>query len=246
MRDGHHAIRMMNALLPYAPHLLALSAASPFWEGADTGLADTRVTVFESLPTAGVPPTFERWSDFEETYAALMCTGSIRSIKDLWWDIRPHPDLGTLEIRICDTPQTMSEIAAVVALGQCLAVWLDETQRTGKVAPRPGALWLRQNKWRVARHGLDAEIVVDNGASVAPVRGEIERLLVALEPTACRLGVADELSRAGLILVTGAGYARQRAAFQATGSLTAVADLLVSELETDRPIVMQDAAGATS
>jgi carboxylate-amine ligase len=246
MRDGDHAIRMMNALLPYSPHLLALSASSPFWEGADTGLADTRVTVFESLPTAGVPPTFERWSDFVETYEALMRTGSIRSIKDLWWDVRPHPDLGTLELRICDTPQTMSEIVAVVALGYCLAAWLDESHRQEAVAPRPAALWLRQNKWRVARHGLEADLVVDNGASVAPLRREVERLLAALEPTARRLGAADELSRAAFILATGPGYARQRAAFRTTGSLTAVADLLVAELETDLPGVAQDAAGATA
>jgi carboxylate-amine ligase len=245
MRDGDHAIRMMNALLPYAPLLLALSAASPFWEGSDTGLADTRVTVFESLPTAGVPPTFDRWSDFEATYDALMRTASIRSIKDLWWDIRPHPDLGTLEVRICDTPQTLEEIAAVVAFGQCLAAWLEEEGRAGGEPPaRPGALWLRQNKWRVARHGLDAEIVIDNGARVAPARAEIERLLIALEPVARHLGVADELARAGLILTTGAGYARQRAAFRRTGSLIAVADLLISELETGLPILTYDAASA--
>lgn len=246
MRDGDHAIRMMNALLPYTPHLLALSAASPFWEGADTGLADTRVTVFESLPTAGVPPTFERWSEFEATYDALMRTGSIRSIKDLWWDIRPHPDLGTLELRICDTPQTLGEIAALVAFGQCLAAWIDEGLRAGAVPARPGALWMRQNKWRVARHGLDAEIVVDSGVSALPVRDEIERLLVALEPVACRLGVTEELARVSLILSTGPGYSRQRAVFRRTGSLAAVTDLLISELETDLPMLNFDAAGATA
>ena len=236
MRDGDHAMRMMNAILPYAPCLLALAAASPFWEGADTGLADTRITVFESMPTAGVPPTFERWADFEDTYEALVRTSSIRSTKDLWWDIRPHLELGTLELRICDTPQTMSEIVALVALTHCLAVWLDEKDRAGDPPPRPSSLWLRQNKWRIARHGLDAKIVVDEGRSVSPVREEIAKLVARFAPIATRLGADRELAGIARILANGAGYARQRAVFARSGSPHAVADLLVQELERDLPL----------
>jgi carboxylate-amine ligase len=235
MRDGDHAMRMMSALLPYAPHLLALTAASPFWEGTDTGLADARVTVFESIPTAGVPPTFDQWCDFERAYDALLHTGSIRSIKDLWWDIRPQPHIGTLELRICDTPHTLSEITAVVAFVQCLALWLDQRRPSGDLAPKPSSLWIRHNKWRVARHGLDAEIVLDEGRSVAPVRAEIARLLATLAPIATRLDVDRELAGVARILASGAGYARQRGAFAGSGSLRAVADLLVRELESDRP-----------
>jgi carboxylate-amine ligase len=235
MRDGDHAMRMMRALLPYTPLLLALTAASPFWEGSDTGLADTRVTVFESMPTAGVPPTFERWADFERAYDGLMRTGSIRSIKDLWWDVRPQPHLGTLELRICDTPHTLSETAAVVAFVQCLAVWLDQRPPIGDPPSTPSSLWLRHNKWRVARHGLDAEIIVDEGRSVSPVRTEIARLLTRLAPIAAGLGADRELAGVARILATGAGYARQRGAFVSSGSLRAVADLLVEELESDLP-----------
>jgi carboxylate-amine ligase len=235
MRDGDHAIAMMNEMLRYAPHLLALSAASPYWEGSDTGLADARVTVFESLPTAGVPPTFERWAGFADTYDALVRTRSIRSIKDLWWDLRPQPDLGTLELRICDTPHTVTEIVGLVALAQCLAAWLDERRRSGDLPARPPVLWLRENKRRVARHGLDAEVVVDDGRSVAPLRSEIEKLLVALEPTARRLGASEALAEIEQVLVLGAGYARQRAAWRRRRSLRDVADLLVNELEHDLP-----------
>jgi carboxylate-amine ligase len=237
MRDGDHAVHMMNALLPYTPHLLALSAASPFWEGADTGLADARITVFESMPTAGVPPTFSGWADFEQVYDALVSTESIRSIKDLWWDIRPQPQLGTLELRICDTPHTLSEIMAVVAFAHCLAIWLDDGGRAdARTPPRPVALWVRQNKWRVARHGLDAKIVTGDGTSVAPVRGEIAKLLAKLAPIAARLGVDRELAGVAQILASGAGYARQRGAFTASGSLHGVADLLVQEFESDLPL----------
>jgi carboxylate-amine ligase len=244
MRDGDHAIRMMNALLPYTPHVLALAAASPFWEGSDTGLADARVTVFESMPTAGVPPTFERWADFERTYDALVGTGSIRSIKDLWWDVRPQPHLGTLELRICDTPQTMSEILTLVALVHCLVLWLDEAEHDGHGVRRPAALWVRQNKWRVARHGLDAGIVTDDGRTVTPVRREIARLLAALSPIAARIGVDRELAGVAWILANGAGYARQRAMFASSGSLRAVADLLVQELAYDQRRVGSMALGA--
>jgi carboxylate-amine ligase len=245
MRDGDHAIRMMNALLPYTPHLIALSAASPFWEGTDTGLADARVTVFESTPIAGVPPTFARWADFEEAYDALVRTESIRSIKDLWWDIRPQPELGTLELRICDTPQTLSETVALVAFVQCLAVWLDDGGRTdASLASRPVALWVRQNKWRVARHGLDAKIVTGNGHAVAPVRAEIARLLAKLAPIAARLGVDRELAGIARILASGAGYARQRGAFATSGSLQAVADLLIQEFERDLPLANRATLGA--
>jgi carboxylate-amine ligase len=245
MRDGDHAMRMMNKLLPYTPHLIALSAASPFWEGADTGLAAARVTVFESMPTAGVPPTFERWADFERAYEALVRTDSIRSIKDLWWDIRPQPQLGTLELRICDTPHTLSEIMALVAFAHCLAVWLDEGDRAGAAAlPRPVGLWVRHNKWRVARHGLDAKIVTGDGHAVAPVRTEIARLLAKLAPIATRLGADRELAGVARILGRGAGYARQRGAFAASGSLRVVADLLAQEFESDLPLAGRESRGA--
>lgn len=207
------------------------------WEGADTGLAAARVTVFESMPTAGVPPTFERWADFEQAYEALVRTDSIRSIKDLWWDIRPQPQLGTLELRICDTPHTLSEITALVAFAHCLAVWLDDGDRAGAPAPpRPVALWVRHNKWRVARHGLDAKIVTGDGLAVAPVRTEIARLLAKLAPIATRLGADRELAGVARILGSGAGYARQRGAFAVLGSLQVVAELLVREFESDLPL----------
>jgi len=236
MRDGDHAIAMMNAMLRYAPHLLALSAASPFWEGSDTGLADARVTMFESLPTAGVPPTFERWAGFEDAYEALLRTGSIGSIKDLWWDLRPQPDLGTLELRICDTPHTVTEIVGLVALVQCLAAWLDGRHRAGDLPARPPVLWLRENKRRVARHGLEAEVVLADGRSVAPLRAEIEGLLLMLEPVARRLGATAGLAGIERVLELGAGYARQRAAWRRRRSLRDVADLLVEELESDLPM----------
>jgi carboxylate-amine ligase len=104
MRDGEHAMAMMNAMLNYLPHLLALSASSPYWQGRDTGLASSRITLFEALPTAGHPCTMESWDAFEAVYRAMVRSRAITSIKDIWWDIRPHHDFGTVESRICVVP----------------------------------------------------------------------------------------------------------------------------------------------
>jgi carboxylate-amine ligase len=235
MRDGAHAIATMNALLPYSAHLLALSAASPFWDGVDTGLASARATVFEAMPTAGVPPAIASWDAFERLYDRLVATGSIDGIKDLWWDVRPQPGLGTLELRMCDAPQTLGEVFPLVALVQALAAWADERQRDGQPPSVPDPWWLRENKWRVARAGLDAEIVCDEGGRTAPLRGEVERLLAILEPYAQRLGTVDALHAVARTLERGAGYERQRKVFERTRSLKAVAEALARETELNVP-----------
>jgi carboxylate-amine ligase len=236
MRDGDQTIATMNALLPYSAHLLALSAASPFWDGVDTGLASARVTVFEALPTAGVPPRLESWAAFEQLHDRLLATGSIESIKDLWWDMRPQPGLGTLEIRVCDTPQTLTEVFPLVALVQALAAWADEQQRDGRRFPAPDPTWLRENKWRAARDGLDAEIVCDEGRRTAPLRAEIEQLLVTLEPIARRLGDPEGLGGVARALEAPGGHQRQREVFERTRSLPAVAEALAREMELNTPL----------
>lgn len=243
MRDGAHAIATMNALLPYSAHLLALSAASPFWDGVDTGLASARATVFEAMPTAGVPPALASWQHFEHLHDRLVATGSIGSIKDLWWDVRPQPGLGTLELRMCDTPQTLGEVFPLVALVQALAAWADDRYRAGQPFAPPDPWWLRENKWRVARAGLDAEIVSDDGQGTAPLRGEIDRLLVVLEPFARKLGTQEDLRAVGRILERGTGHQRQRAVLERTMSFAAVARSMARELELNAPDPAQPATG---
>lgn len=232
MRDGDHAMAMINGLLPYAAHLLALSASSPFWEGDDTGLASSRITIFEAMPTAGVPTTFETWAAFERFFDTLVATGSIGSLKDLWWDMRPHPDFGTIEIRVCDGLPTISEAAALVALVHALIAWLDQRYRAGERLPPPAAWVLRENKWRAGRWGLDTEIVREDGTT-RPLRADIEELLATLEPLARDLGATDGLRIIDRLLREGPSYARQRATFARTGRLEAVAEALVEELAAD-------------
>jgi len=100
--SGEKCISIMNLLLYYLPHLLALSANSPFWNGEDSGLKSYRSKVFEALPTAGIPAYFDGWSDYASLVDMYMSTGTIETIREIWWDVRPHPDFGTLEIRVCD------------------------------------------------------------------------------------------------------------------------------------------------
>jgi glutamate---cysteine ligase / carboxylate-amine ligase len=200
VRSADKAIAIANALCGYIPHFLALSASSPWWQGRDTGLASTRTKVFEGLPTAGVPQMLGGWDEFSELMTTLISARSISSIREIWWDIRPHPNFGTVELRICDGLPTMTEITTVAALAQCLVEWMDHLIDRGYTLPCPKAWIVGQNKWRAARHGIDAEIIVDEQGTVTPLRGAIAELVEELTPVARRLGCEKELDNTRRVL----------------------------------------------
>jgi carboxylate-amine ligase len=155
VRSGEKAIAMVNALTAYIPHFLALSASSPYWMGHDTGLASTRSKVFEGLPTAGPPWQLSGWAQFERLMDTLIAAHTIASIREVWWDIRPHPGFGTVELRICDGMPTLREVAVVAALSQCLVHSMDTLIDRGHTLPVPRAWVVRENKWRAAPAGCD-------------------------------------------------------------------------------------------
>jgi carboxylate-amine ligase len=230
MRDGEHATQLLNGILPYLPHLLALSASSPFWQGSDTGLASSRTIVFEASPTAGHPCTYPTWKAFEALYDAMLAANAIRSIKDVWWDVRPHPDFGTVEVRVCDGVPSVAKTACVVALVHALFAWLDARHSAGERFAPPSPWILRENKWRASRWGLDARFVLDDSGRSAHARDEFEHLLVALAPVAARQGAADEF--AGLPeLLARPSYAHQREVFRCGGSCREVARAVAGEFE---------------
>ena len=236
VRSPDKVIPIVNALTQYVPHFLALSASSPFWVGCDTGLASARSKVFEGMPTAGLPYQLSGWDRFEEYMETLISTHAIESVREVWWDIRPHPDFGTVELRICDGLPTLDEIGAVAALSQCLVEQFDTQLDRGYTLPVPASWVLRENKWRAARYGLDADIVVDDKGTVRPVRQAIADLVEELEPTARRLDCEAELADVHRVLAVGASYQRQRAVAAATdGDLTAVVDSLLAELRDGLP-----------
>ena len=234
VRAPEKAMPIVNGLLSYLPHFLALSASSPYWIGSDTGLASYRSKVFEALPTAGLPYQLSGWPAFEKYMEALISSHAIESVREVWWDIRPHPGFGTVELRICDGLPTMGEIATVAAMSQCLVDRLDTLMDRGYTLPVPRSWIIRENKWRAARYGLDAEIILDDQGRLQPVRKAIEELVDELMPVAHRLGCSDELHNALSIMERGPSYIRQREVIAAGGAMTDVVDSLVRELRTDR------------
>ena len=236
VRSPDKAIPIVNALCQYQPHFLALSASSPFCKGSDTGLASARTKVFESMPTAGLPYQLSGWEEFEGYMDTQISTHAIESVREVWWDIRPHPNFGTVELRICDGLPTLDEIGAVAALSQCLVEQLDTQLDRGYTLPTPARWVLQENKWRAARYGLDADIVVDEKGTVRPVRQAILDLVEDLTPTAKRLDCETELHDVERILSVGASYQRQRAvALESGGDLRPVVDSLLAEMRDGLP-----------
>jgi carboxylate-amine ligase len=238
VRSPEKVVAIAGALAGYIPHFLALSGSSPYWEGRDTGLASSRSKVFEGLPTAGLPAPLENWADFEQFMETLVSSQAISSVREVWWDIRPHPDFGTVELRMCDGIPTFSEVAAVAALAQALVAHLDALDDRGFTLPRHRDWILRQNKWRAGRHGLETDLIVDEHGRQEPIRQSIADLVDEVSPTAARLGCADELTYVNKILEVGPSYERQRrvAADHQGGPgerLKPVVDALVRELATD-------------
>lgn len=233
VRAPEKAIPINNALMMYIPHFLALSASSPYWMGSDTGLASARSKVFEGLPTAGLPYALSGWDAFEDYMETLISSNTIESIREVWWDIRPHPNFGTVELRICDGIPTLDEISVIAAMAQSLVESLDRQLDKGYTLPEPRTWLVRENKWRAARYGLDAEIVVDDlGKTVRPIKEAILDLAEDLEPIARKLGCAEELMQVERIMERGASYQRQRAVADANdGDLKAVVDSLLREMD---------------
>ncbi len=231
------AIAIANALTGYLPHFLALSSSSPYWEGHDTGLSSSRIKVFEGLPTAGLPYRLDDWAGFERFMATLQTAQAITSIREVWWDVRPHPDFGTVELRVCDGIATLHEVAAVAALAQSCVLMFEARLAEGRALPFPSEWVLRQNKWRATRYGLEARLIVDEVGTQRPLRDMISELGAEVAPFAAELGCSTELAGVERILADGPSSARQRAIVAGGGTLPDVVRALVRELATDVPVL---------
>ncbi len=173
MPDGDACIRVMNQLLPIMPVFLAISANSPFWQGQDTGLAASRIKIFEGLSQGGMPFYFNDWHDFEHCASRLLATGSIDSVRDIWWEMRPHPDFGTLEVRIGDMPLNLADTAAYIAYVHAEAMFALNVAETLRVHPS----LIRENRWRACRHGIEATIIDPHSEALIPLLDWLERRL---------------------------------------------------------------------
>ncbi len=229
--SAHKVMPIITSMLNYYPHLLALSASSPWWEGEDTGYASNRAMMFQQLPTAGLPFQFQTWSEFEGFVHDQKKTGIIDHINEVRWDIRPSPHLGTIEVRIFDGVSNIRELSALVALTHCLIVDLDRRLEAGESLPTMPPWHVQENKWRAARYGLDAEIILDADSNERLVTDDLLDVLNRMEPVARSLNCVDELARVADIPRLGASYQRQRrVAEEHDGDLRTVVDALVAEL----------------
>ena len=213
--DGPTAIKVCNSIRQYLPLLLALTTSSPFYGGEDTGFFSYRSRLLDSLARAGLPHPFKDWEEFRKLLLLFKRTGVIEDIRDIWWDVRPHPDLGTIEIRICDLPIRFNEIISITGLVQSLVVTLAE-----KNAPNdyPPLELIATNKWQAARHGLDGKFVdQDRISEPLSMRAAIERLLYRTEDAAQRLGCSGNRQEINRILTNGSGAHRQKLLYKDLG-----------------------------
>ncbi|GAC47800.1 glutamate--cysteine ligase [Gordonia aichiensis] len=222
---------ILTSLLNYYPHLLALSSSSPMWSGQDTGYASNRAMMFQQLPTAGLPFQFQTWQEFEAFVADQKTTGIIDHLNEIRWDIRPSPHLGTIEVRVCDGMTNLVELSGVVALIHCLVVDLDRRLSAGEELPHMAPWLVQENKWRAARYGLEAIVILDSECDERLVTDDLTVLLKRLEPIADELGCMDELVRVADIVDHGASYQRQRTVHDQTGDMRAVVASVVAELD---------------
>jgi glutamate---cysteine ligase / carboxylate-amine ligase len=220
---------VLDSFLRFFPHLQALSAASPFWEGIDTGYASNRALLFQQLPTAGLPFQFRDWAEYERYVGDLTTTGVIDEINEIRWDVRPSPRLGTIEVRICDAMPEIDHVAATTALTHCLLVDLDTRLAAGEDLPTLPPWHVQENKWRAARYGMDAIIITNADNTERLVTDDLRDLVAALGSTAERLGCTAELEAVIDLLETPSSYVRQREVAQASG-LTSVVDYLTDQL----------------
>lgn len=233
MKNGEHAIAMNNALCHYLPILLALSASSPYCNCDDTGLASSRITFFEAMPTGGHPYLFKNWSEFETLIERLIFSKSIFSIKDLWWDIRPNVDFGTIEIRIADCPPTIKEVEAIVAFIHGLAISIDAELSAGRRFLPPPEWILRENKWRASRYGVQSELIVDTEGTTLPFL-EIWRKIYGSSVSVWRdLEYEEFIDFLELVRLKGPSYLRQREHY--INNFDDVIRHLVRENQNDQP-----------
>jgi glutamate---cysteine ligase / carboxylate-amine ligase len=236
MKSGEEFIRFNNFFLHFMPHLLALSASSPFWQGEDTGLISCRPCIFESLPTAGQPYQVHDWHEFESLYHTLRKCHSIHSLKDLWWDMRPNPAFGTLEIRICDGPASLAEASAIVAYIHLLAHWFSDNGGWIDHVPPPPRWLARENKWRAMRYGLDADLVINTQGETKPIRKDIEEWLHKTAKYRDSLDYGKYIQALRQILAHGNSSHRQRRIYEETGSLQSVVKHNIMEFEAHLPL----------
>ncbi len=235
------AIKVMNQVRTWLPHILAISSNSPFWGGHMTGIKSYRSVVWKRFPRSGMPEVFESRIHFDRFVQDLVDAKCIDNGKKIWWDIRPHPFFDTIEFRICDMPATIEDTLAIAALCQALVAKLTQLDERGANVPVLGRDYIEENKWRAMRYGLDAEVVDFVGHRRVSMRDSIRETLDFVDDVVDELGSRREINyiRALLDDPRGTGADRQMAIYKETNDLKKVNMFLIEQ--TMRDVDLDDA-----
>ena len=190
---GDKAVMICDRIMQHLPTLLALSASSPYWQTRDTGLQSHRSKLMEGLPTAGMPTLMRNWSEYVWLVNHMVETGFINTIREIWWDVRPHHNFGTVEVRVCDMPGNIDHVCGLTALIQCLVKKLSDEIDEGTYQFDCHPMMVRQNKWRAARFGIAARLVNAQDYRVRTAKEVAHDLVDRLRDVAVDLGCESEL-----------------------------------------------------
>jgi carboxylate-amine ligase len=227
--SGDKAVMVVDRLMRYMSTLLALSVNSPFWVGRRTGLHSQRIKIMEQLPAAGTPPYMRNYSEYCWVVNQSIQSGFINSIQEIWWDVRPHPRFGTVEVRIFDTPPNLEDALALTAMTQCLVAALSDQIDDGLYQHDIHPIVVRQNKWKATRYGMRAELIDPVTHKTVPVREMVFFLYEKLKPYAERLHCMQELNHVITMVEHPSGAERQLELFdQYDGDLAKVVEQLVA------------------
>ncbi|QQA44492.1 carboxylate-amine ligase [Pelagovum pacificum] len=232
---------LLNQMAYFLPHLLALSASSPFWQGEDTGLASYRISVFDNLPRTGLPPRIDSWEEYERSVGALIDIGVIEDASKIWWDLRPSSRFPTLESRICDVSPRLSHAISLAALTQCLARMLWRLRRLNQRWRRYENFLVSENRWRAQRYGIGGGLIDFGRHEIVPVPALLEELIELVAEDAEALGCVAEVEATRDIIRGGTSADRQRAVYKDAeaagedrdGRMRAVVRHLIEEYHAD-------------
>jgi len=216
------AIHVANGMRVHVPMLLALSANSPFWRADATGLLSTRTPIFRAFPRVGIPPRYDDFEDYSRRVSFMVESRAIEDYTYLWYDVRPHPNFGTVEVRAMDAQTRVEHTLAIAALVQCLVKELSEHFEAGKRLSHYPYEMLDENKWLAARHGLEGELVDLPKTDRVPTKELVRRVLKRMHPHAQALDCLEDLEYINDLLERGNGAARQVVVYEANHDLREV------------------------
>jgi carboxylate-amine ligase len=239
--SGDKAVMICDRIMRHLPTLLALSVSSPFWEGRATGLQSHRSKIMEGLPTAGLPTLMRNWSEYVWLVNHMIDTGFINTIREIWWDVRPHHNFGTVEVRICDMPGNLTDTLAIAAFVQCLVKALSDEIDHGTYQHDCHPIMVQQNKWRAARFGNQAMLVDTYTYEVSPTVEVVEGMVEQLRPMANKLGCESYLEHCNTLAQSPSAAQRQLDILTATNDPLEIVRQL-----TDASRVSEPAAGSAT